>query len=67
MSGFVALPKAAGADWWEVLKVPRDAKRGDVEEAFKRLARERHPDRGGSSGQMAELNAARARALQEVA
>lgn len=31
------------------------------------LARERHPDAGGSNHQMAELNRARDQALQEIA
>jgi len=66
MSGFIALPKEAGAEWWEVLKLPRTAARDDIETAFRTLARERHPDRGGSDHQMAELNAARARALQDI-
>jgi curved DNA-binding protein CbpA len=39
--------------------VTRDA----VESAFRRLAVERHPDRGGNADQMAELNNARATAL----
>jgi DnaJ domain len=65
MSGFIALPKQAGADWWEVLKLPRDASRADIETRFRELARERHPDRGGSDHQMAELNRARSEALKE--
>ena len=38
-----------------------------IEANFKRLARDRHPDRGGSDAAMAELNAARERALKERA
>lgn len=65
-SGFTALPKPGGADWWEVLQVPRTASRATIEAKFRELARERHPDHGGSDDQMAELNRARAQALQEV-
>jgi hypothetical protein len=35
----------------------------DVERAFRRKAKEFHPDLGGSTTAMAELNEARARAL----
>jgi len=65
-SGFTALPKPGGAEWWEVLQVPRASSRAIVEVKFRELARERHPDQGGSDDQMAELNRARAQALQEV-
>lgn len=65
-SGFTALPKPGGADWWEVLQIPRTVSRAIVEAKFLELARERHPDKGGSDDQMAELNRARAQALQEV-
>ena len=65
-SGFTALPKPGGADWWEVLQLPRAVSRATVEAKFRELARERHPDQGGSDDQMAELNRARAQALQEV-
>lgn len=65
-SGFTALPKPGGAEWWEVLQIPRTVSRAHVEAKFRELARERHPDQGGSDDQMAELNRARAQALQEV-
>lgn len=65
-SGFTALPKPGGANWWEVLKLSRDATKTQVQTKYIELARERHPDQGGSDDQMAELNRARAQALQEV-
>jgi hypothetical protein len=65
-SGFTALPKPGGADWWEVLQVPRTVSRATVEAKFRELARERHSDQGGSDTLMAELNRARAQALQEI-
>lgn len=63
--GFRALPAPDSIHWADVLKVPKDAARNDVEAAYRRLANERHPDKGGSDAMMAELNAARARALKE--
>lgn len=65
-TGFRALPAPAGRSWWEVLRVPRDAKRADVDAAYRRLAIEHHPDRGGDASKMAELNAARDEALKEI-
>lgn len=66
-TGFAALPeKAGGRAWWDVLEVPSEANRETVESAFRRLARERHPDRGGSEAQMAELNEARRLALETI-
>lgn len=49
-TGFAQLPENAGEGmnmpaWWDVLGVDRRATREDVESAFKRLAKEAHPDR----------------------
>ena len=71
-TGFSALPAASGATgprtWREVLGLdgagPRTVEQ--VEAAYRRLARERHPDAGGSHEAMLELNAAREDALREV-
>ena len=63
-TGFKALPAPAGESWWEVLNVPRDAKRADIEAAYRRLATTSHPDRGGSDDAMSKLNAARDQALK---
>lgn len=65
--GFAALPAPGATPWHDVLQVRRDASRDDVEAAFRRLARERHPDRGGSDAMMAELNRARTEGLEAVA
>lgn len=58
--GFRALPPPADQkSWREVLNLGEND--NDLEKArmqYKRLAAERHPDRGGSDAQMAELNAA---------
>jgi hypothetical protein len=61
-SGFAALT-APGKSWWDVLEVRPDASRDVIEASFRRLARDRHPDRGGSHEAMAALNEARAAGL----
>lgn len=64
--GFKALPAPPGSHWTEVLGLKRDATRDQITEAHKRLAREAHPDAGGSTEKMSKINAARDRALAEV-
>lgn len=54
-------------DPWEVLGLRPGASREDVEAMYRVRARAAHPDNGGSSEAMAELNAARAAALGEAA
>jgi hypothetical protein len=63
--GFEALPAPGSIHWAHILGVPQTARRDDIERAFREKAREIHPDRGGSSAGMAELNLARERALRE--
>lgn len=65
-TGFAALPAQSGRDWWDVLEVRADSPRAVIEANFRRLAQDKHPDRGGSHEAMAELNEARSRALQSV-
>ncbi|NPU23996.1 J domain-containing protein [Bradyrhizobium denitrificans] len=68
-SGFQALPAPAGKHWRDTLQlndVP-NVTRSHIETAYKALSRERHPDRGGSTEAMAELNTARDTALREIA
>ncbi len=48
----------------EMLGVPPNATAADVEAAYRRLMQLAHPDRGGSSGLAAQLNAARDRLLK---
>jgi len=58
--GYLALPPmVSGVEWWTVLGVSPNATLDDVEEAFRRRARDAHPDRGGSVETMARLNEAR--------
>lgn len=63
-TGFTALP-AAGPPWWVVLGVRQDATADEIREAYRRKAATAHPDRGGSTAAMAELNLARDEALRE--
>lgn len=57
--GFLAAPSAK--TWQEVLGFARDATptQAEVDAAYRRLARNAHPDQGGTQAAMAELNAAR--------
>ena len=63
--GFSALPPPD--DWRRVLGLGDQPTLAEVDAAYKRLARERHPDSGGSGHAMAELNAAREAARAELA
>jgi hypothetical protein len=61
---FVALPAPGSKKpWWDVLQVSSDASIEVIEANYRRLSRDRHPDKGGSDAQMAELNAAKAEAI----
>jgi hypothetical protein len=62
-AGFAALT-APGKTWWDVLEVKPDATRQVIEANFRRLAHDRHPDRGGDHDKMSELNEARDAALR---
>lgn len=67
--GFKALPPPPGEKpkrpWWAVLGFNTfdDITPVMIEERFKMLAKERHPDAGGTAEAMAELNEARKEAL----
>lgn len=68
--GFKALPPPPGSKpartWREVLDLDGSPTRERIEANYRSLARERHPDAGGSAGAMSELNAAKAEALKEI-
>lgn len=66
-SGFAQIAAPGKLNWWDVLQCRPDSPRTIIEEQFRRLARDRHPDRGGSNTLMAELNAARDLALKASA
>lgn len=57
--GFAALPAPGKTPWWRILGVAENASRSEITAAYRRLAAERHPDRGGSEDMMADLNVAR--------
>lgn len=66
--GFAALPARSGRTWREVLGIMPTAFNihpDVINEAYRQLAKQMHPDLGGSDGEMAELNAARDAALKE--
>lgn len=66
-TGFTALPAPIVAGmtrpWWEVLGVPRDATKDQINIAYRRLASDAHPDKGGTAERMAEINRAREEGL----
>lgn len=62
-SAFEALP--APEQWWQVLGVPQNASRDEIQRAYREKARTAHPDAGGSDAAMSRLNAARDQGLQQ--
>ncbi|WFD22104.1 hypothetical protein MEQU1_000766 [Malassezia equina] len=52
------LKQAKSKDYYKVLGVSRDADDRTIKKAYRRLAREYHPDKGGSQEKMAEINEA---------
>lgn len=66
-AGYTPRLPAATTEWWLVLNVPRQSSAANIDDAYRRLMREAHPDAGGSEYQAARLNAARDVALAEVA
>lgn len=66
-TGYTALPAPATAsEWWRVLNLAPTATLEQVDEAFRRLAFDAHPDRGGNHETMARLTAARDAARQAL-
>lgn len=67
MAGFKALPPPAGAKarrpWTEVLGIAPNASKDAIEAAYRERAKKAHPDAGGSTDAMAELNRAKQEAL----
>ena len=61
-NGFVALPPPSA--WREILTNPKSLE--DAETKYRFLARNAHPDRGGSHDRMSELNKAIADARREL-
>lgn len=57
-AGYTALPADTSESWWQVLGVPPDATRDAIDQAYRRMARELHPDVSGHSDAMVRLNQA---------
>lgn len=49
---------AGTPDYYKTLGVPRDASADEIKKAFRKLAREHHPDAGGSEEKFKEINEA---------
>ncbi|WP_296203226.1 J domain-containing protein [uncultured Hyphomicrobium sp.] len=62
-AGFTALPPPCSH--WDILGVPPTATVEQIEAAYRAVAREAHPDAGGSHARMSEINAARDAAIKE--
>ena len=52
--------------WWSILRLPPDATREEVKEAFHKLSRKHHPDRGGDEEMFKAINAAHQQARAEL-
>jgi hypothetical protein len=68
-AGYLAIPaRTGGRGWREVLDVSDGVtvSLDYVEDKYRKLARVRHPDAGGSEAAMAELNVAISQARQEL-
>jgi hypothetical protein len=68
-AGFEALPPPSHErPWRQVFELHREPRvtLAMVEDRYRKLARERHPDLGGGDAMMAELNRARADARREL-
>lgn len=66
-TGFAALPAPAGKQWFDILGVTPSASREEINTAYRKMASAAHPDRGGSTEDMAALNRARDEGLRAAA
>lgn len=58
-TGFAALPpKLADRPWWEVLGVSQYISPDELRSIYLDMVKENHPDRGGDSARMVEINKA---------
>jgi hypothetical protein len=66
-TGFTALPAhAAEPSWYEVLGVAPTAPIDEIKAAYRRLAFEAHPDRGGAEENMKRINVAYQSACRDL-
>lgn len=56
-TGFVAL-EHQGENWWDVLQVRRDASRDAIDNAYRRMRSQHHPDKGGDVDQFQRVQRA---------
>ena len=63
-TGFDALPPPRSC--WEILGIKPGASRAQINDAFRRLAMNNHPDHGGSNDRMSEISVARDAALKDA-
>lgn len=68
LAGYKALPADSAADWRQVFGFAPNSRPtlDEFDKAYKRLARERHPDGGGSDEAMFHLQRAREFAINEL-
>lgn len=68
LAGYKALSADTAANWRAVLGFPADSAptMDQVDAAYKRTAKQKHPDRGGTDVEMAHVNRARDYALLEL-
>jgi DnaJ-domain-containing protein 1 len=64
-TGFTALPAPQEEHWWDILLVRRDSPLDVIESNYRSLAKEHHPDRGGSSEKFVKITKAVEQARKE--
>lgn len=57
-TGFAQLAAPPSEEWWDILQCRVDSSMETIKMNYRRLAKERHPDSGGTSEAMTKLNQA---------
>lgn len=55
-TGFAQIEAPPVQDWWDILQCRRDSSTEVIKANYRRLAKDHHPDNGGSSEMMAKIN-----------